>query len=198
MTIRKGEPWGHPSVIDDSTMLVDSDAALARHPGQVVSLTAGHLHDVLGNPEPKAQGDACLVLPIDGLECEILHGGTAFRTVAVADVVVGTWWGQGSFRVITNGGLLRGRNVAPRAHPNDGKWDAMTVDPAMSLRDRVAARRRSRTGTHVPHPHIRVEGFSEMVVRREGRQTLVIDGVRIASWDTAVLRVQPDMFTVAV
>ncbi|MGB1824394.1 MAG: hypothetical protein ACPHO9_07420, partial [Ilumatobacteraceae bacterium] len=44
--------------------------------------------------------------------------------------------------------------AAPRAHPGDGLLDVVEVSDAMPLRQRWMALRRSRTGTHLPHPHI--------------------------------------------
>ena len=45
-------------------------------------------------------------------------------------------------------------NVAPRAHPNDGKLDVISVGRGMTFRQRLQARTRLELGTHVPHPAI--------------------------------------------
>ena len=48
----------------------------------------------------------------------------------------------------------RAHDVAPRAHPNDGRFDVVEVSAAMPARARLQAWRRLATGTHVPHPDI--------------------------------------------
>jgi hypothetical protein len=58
--------------------------------------------------------------------------------------------------ILSNSGLLRSRDVLPRAHPNDGFVDVLEVDPKISIRQRAIAWRRSATGSHLPHPSFRV------------------------------------------
>lgn len=58
--------------------------------------------------------------------------------------------------ILSNSGILRGRDVLPRAHPNDGFVDVLEVDPKITVIQRATAWRRSATGSHLPHPSIRV------------------------------------------
>ena len=58
--------------------------------------------------------------------------------------------------ILSNSGILHGRDVLPRAHPNDGFVDVLEVDPKITVRQRATAWRRSATGSHLPHPSIRV------------------------------------------
>jgi diacylglycerol kinase family enzyme len=45
-------------------------------------------------------------------------------------------------------------DVSPRGHPADGRVEVIAVDDGLGLRARLQARRRLRTGTHLPHPAI--------------------------------------------
>ena len=72
----------------------------------------------------------------------------------------------------------RGRwDVAPRAHPNDGRVDVVEVAAAMGLRARWQARRRLPTGTHVPHPAIRTGRATERAWHFDRPLGLWVDSV---------------------
>lgn len=63
--------------------------------------------------------------------------------------------------IISNSGILRGRDVLPRAHPNDGYVDVLEIDKAITVRQRLSAWRRATTGSHLPHPQIRASRSTE-------------------------------------
>lgn len=63
--------------------------------------------------------------------------------------------------IISNSGIVRGRDVLPRAHPNDGFVDVLEIDEAITTRQRLFAWRRSRTGSHLPHPQLRASRSPE-------------------------------------
>ena len=78
--------------------------------------------------------------------------------------------------ILSNSGILRGRDVLPRAHPNDGFVDVLEVDPKITVRQRATAWRRSATGSHLPHPSIRVSRSIDF--QWSGRPSYMIaDGV---------------------
>lgn len=66
-----------------------------------------------------------------------------------------------SHLIISNSGIVRGRDVLPRAHPNDGYVDVLKIDEAMTTRQRLSAWRRAQTGSHLPHPQIRASRSTE-------------------------------------
>ena len=88
-------------------------------------------------------------LPIDVARVEL--DGVPHRFVA--HLVGHRGWLRGPVLVVANAQYVGPWNVAPRAHPGDGLLDALLIED-MSVRDRLAARRRVRTGSHVPHPAI--------------------------------------------
>ena len=63
--------------------------------------------------------------------------------------------------IISNSGIVRGRDVLPRAHPNDGYVDVLEVDEAITTRQRLSAWRRATTGSHLPHPQLRASRSTE-------------------------------------
>ncbi|MDE0268992.1 MAG: hypothetical protein OXI96_08160 [Acidimicrobiaceae bacterium] len=60
------------------------------------------------------------------------------------------WWGR--VLTISNASFMGEWNIAPRAHPGDGRLHVL--DTQCSIAVRWVARRRLRFGTHVPHPDI--------------------------------------------
>jgi diacylglycerol kinase family enzyme len=89
-------------------------------------------------------------------------------------------------------------DVAPRSHPNDGRLDVYDVSPSMPLRDRVAARRRLASGTHVPHPAIDVQRVAAVQVEFDRPTPVWLDGVRVGEGRRLSIRVEPDALTCAV
>ena len=63
--------------------------------------------------------------------------------------------------ILSNSGIVRGRDVLPRAHPNDGYVDVLNIDEAITTRQRLFAWRRAQTGSHLPHPQLRASRSTE-------------------------------------
>ncbi len=63
--------------------------------------------------------------------------------------------------IISNSGIVRGRDVLPRAHPNDGYVDVLEIDESITTRQRLSAWRRAKTGSHLPHPQLRASRSTE-------------------------------------
>ena len=89
-------------------------------------------------------------------------------------------------------------NVAPRAHPNDGKFDVIEVDREMTVRERIQARGRLAQGTHLPHPRIATRTGIEANWHFERPQQLWIDGVRSGSVLDLSVEIEPDRFAIHV
>ena len=204
MTIRKGEPWGRPGVVPPDVVRADTDSAVASLHGRQVQVNGGNLWRCLGRPGPKAVGERCTVLPVDAIRCVVSRPGDGSSVdeetvvTAVAEVVVGSWFAPGGLTVVTNAGVQGELNITPRAHPNDGEFDILRVERSTSPRQRIVARRRARTGTHVPHPTISVHRSTLVEIPRAGRQRLVIDGVPFGHWTSVRLEIMPDHVDVLV
>lgn len=189
MTIRRGEPWGEPMAAPLTAPVAHDDAAAA----QVISaaLSAGDgLPEVViaggdlartmgGGTEDRVQPGATLVrAPVDLIRVTTPDGRSGF---ALAHVVVRTgrsaasWW-RGGVVLAMNAQYLGPYDVAPRSHPNDGRIDVVRVEASMRVRQRLSARRRAITGSHLPHPGLRVEAVHSVDVSLGGDMHVWLDG----------------------
>lgn len=195
MTIRKGEPWGEPVERPADLRVLGSDAevaaAVSADPTASIGLSGGDLHRSVGSPPARTTMQR---LPIDALA--VSADGEEF--LAVAHVVVRRGWWRGPIVVAMNVDHLGDWNVAPRAHPNDGRVDLVEVEPSMTLRERWQARGRLAAGTHVPHPKISVRTGVEATWKFSEPQGVWVDGVRAIEARAVSIAVRPDAFTVVV
>jgi diacylglycerol kinase family enzyme len=115
----------------------------------------------------------------------------------VAHLVVrgATWW-RGRVLAVMNAQWYGRWDVAPKSHPNDGLLD--TFDSDLRFDDRLKARRRLPTGTHVPHPGIAQQRVrtATFELARPGRVEL--DGVDVGRVRTLEVSVEPDALTCVV
>lgn len=191
MTVARGAPWGEPVVAPTDLAVVSSDGearALVigqRERGETprpIGLDGGDLATTMGGGRGRFPG-VVTKAPVDLLRVEA--GGRV--TWAVAHVVARRNWWRGEVLFAMNAQFFGRYDVAPRSHPNDGKADILHVAERMSWRARMAAARRARTGTHLPHPLLSSRQVSEYSTRFERPLVLWVDGQR---WErTSDLRV---------
>lgn len=198
MTIRKGEEWGTRIEVPARYTVAEDDADLALcAPGEAVATLRGDLHRALGQPGLPVPGGECTLVTIDALRCTVtMRNGVVEERMASSHVAFGSWW-SGRHVVVSNSGFLDGLNIAPRSHPNDGEADVLVLEAEMSLRQRLIARRRARTGTHTPHPHVTIRrstGFGHTKSHR--RERLSLDGRAVPEWEHIEITVVPDYWSV--
>lgn len=199
MTIRPGEEWGRPA---DGHITVTATATDAELAGLVAAgntgpfeLAAGDLHRAVGSPPA---GSRHQVVPVDALVVRLDDGP---EQVAVAHVVarrpgpLGAW--RGPLLAVCNGDHVGRWNVAPRAHPNDGRADVVEV-ASMSLRTRWQAWRRLPHGTHVPHPSIATRSVRAARFEFTQPRRVWIDGISAGECRSLDLAVRPDAFELVV
>ena len=195
MTIRKGEQWGSSVPRPEQLTLAASDQALAEMIATgvevPVGVSGGDLFRTVGAPGPR---DSVVRLPIDVLR--VVADGTTH--VAVAHVVARRSWWRGGIVAIMNVDHLGEWNLAPRAHPNDGRFDVVEVEREMTVRERLQARRRLGQGTHVPHPRIATRTSTEETWHFEHPQQLWIDGVRAGSVHDLAVEIEADRLAIHV
>lgn len=194
--IKKGEAWGRPGELPHDAPVLDDDRALAAAVERgvpIVAVTSGDIARTLGVRQPFERVGPKQLLPIDALRL-VLDDQRELTAVA---------WAQfGDFRrqrhavAIMNAAFIDVRNIAPRAHPGDGKADVVRF--AMAPTDRFKALRRMRTGTHVPHPDISVRQRAHDEIAMERPTTLWIDGSRVGRATTLRFEIIPAAITVAV
>ncbi len=201
MTIRRGVPWGEAAQSPDQLRIVPTDRdarewVLAHRdddrPMKAVGLAGGDLARTLGGGTPGRFPGTVMTAPIDLLRVEA-DGRT---TWAVAHVVARRSWWSGHVWLAMNAQFLGPYDVAPRSHPNDGKVDVLHVLPGLSIRARLQARERARTGTHLPHPQLLATQGASCSATFERPLVLWVDGVRWGSATTITVTAEPDALTV--
>lgn len=203
MTIRPGEAWerpierthGLPEVRTDRD-LVAAATRLGEGPAGPVMLLGGDVHRTLGSPAPRPDPVAA---DVDLLEVVDLDRGVVLGHAA-AHVLV-TPAGRrsilfGEVIAACNSGHLGRFELAPRAHPGDGLVDVVTVSGDMSLRQRVSAMARARSGSHLPHPDISVSRVTSFEMGFDRPAVVRLDGERVGRVQALAIRVLPDAVTI--
>lgn len=198
--IRRGEQWGVPTTCTSNDVLVIGDRELAMSSTENrLIVNGGDIAHSLGDPQAPDVGDQCTEVAIDALRISItFRNGSTHTMIGSSHLMIGNWL-RGRFICISNGGFIGSWNVSPRAHPNDGLFDVMSLDSAMRLRQRFRARQRSVLGTHTPHPLVE-SGRNKKIEfsSRSRRESLCVDGRQIQSWSDVSIEIVPDYWRVLV
>lgn len=203
MTIRRGEPWGTAAPLPAGAPIVSSNSELRRavtaqqgsgRPPQPIGVTGGDVWRVVGAPSGGAQrlrSDQAHTAPIDLIR---VHADGECLWACAGLVARNSWW-HGPVVAVMNVDLAGVWRVAPAAHPNDGRLHVLETgldDPGLRLRERIAARRRLRTGTHVPHPAISVRRVAHAEFQFERPMALRLDGERVGKCRELSVTAVPD------
>ena len=198
MTIRRGEAWGAPGELPAHGVVCDDDgdaqrvvtaARRAQEPVPPLGLTGGDLCRTLGGV-----GKGTTTVTCD-LGVALLDG-RLFWFVSSLVARPGSWW-RGRAWLAMNSAHLGEWNIAPRAHPGDGLLDVLDVRVGPTVWPQ--ARRRMRTGAHVPHPAIAEKRVAAAQVELERPMFVWLDGVRSESKVRNIsVRLEPDALTVVV
>jgi hypothetical protein len=198
--IVRGQPWGSPTFRTEQDLVVSNDIAIARtSPQDRMIVISGDLTHSLGDPPVPLVGAACTEVMIDSMNITLfIDDKTQVQMRAASYVQVGNWL-KGDLVLVTNAGFVKGRDIAPRSHPNDGFLDVMKLHATMSSQQRLLALRKSRTGTHIPHPLISTSRVTSLeCVRSSSSTSLIVDRVKIQLWNRIVIEIQPDYWRLLV
>ena len=198
--ITRGEQWGVPSTRVQGDLVVNGDRELARSPTNCrLIVIGGDIAHSLGDPPPPAIGDSGTEVPIDALRVSItFENGSTDTQIAASHVTIGHWL-RGRLVCVSNAGFIGPRNVSPRAHPNDGFLDLMSLDSSMGLQQRLLARKRSVLGTHTPHPLVETSRTRSIEFSSLSRsESLYVDGQKIRSWAFVQVEIVPDYWRLLV
>jgi YegS C-terminal NAD kinase beta sandwich-like domain len=199
MTIRKGESWGEPAVRPSDLRVVPTDRDLRdwviwhRTRGQPihdVAVVGGDLARTCGGGTGEKPTSTRLTL--DAMRVTI---DDAEPTWGVAHVVARRRWMHDDIVMVMNAQFYGPYDVAPRSHPNDGKLDVVRVDRAMGWRERLQARQRARTGTHLPHRYITSKSAGDVDLDFDTTMVVWIDGVRCGAARRLRVSIEPDAYT---
>jgi hypothetical protein len=203
MAIRKGEAWGEPGALPRHGVIVatDEEAAdivtAARRAGEPVpplGLVGGDLCRTLGGRGDRARlrSDDATTFAVD--LGEVLLDGTLHLFVAHLVARPPLWLGRSV--VAMNAAWLGNLNLGPKAHPGDGLLDV--TDGQVPIGQLLAARKRARLGTHVPHPGLKVQRVAAVQCSFAKPTVVRLDGRRIGAFRDLSIRVEPDALTVVV
>ena len=191
MVIRRGEDWGRVAIAPSDLVCASSDAELAAHVGEGqknVVVTGGDMWRTIGaDSRVVVSGESATCLPIDVMKVEYQREDQSIVSkIAVSNIVVrptsvSGGWLRGSLTVVANAQFLGRWDVAPRGHPNDGRAEVTQVDQGMGVRQRLTARSRLRTGSHLPHPSIQTSSVKNFTWDGDDltRQVLWLDRQRM-------------------
>ena len=195
MSIERGRDWGERAPVPHDAVLASTDREAS------LAVTAARRRDEPPPPLVLAGGDLARTLgggtSTPDLGAEATHVRLDLGAVLVdgklhwflAHLVARHSWWRGRVLVAANAAFLGSWNVAPKAHPGDGRIDLLDGDP--SLRTRLQARRRLATGTHVPHPDISMTRREAVQVDFDRPTPIRLDGERIGTARALSIRLEP-------
>ena len=163
----------------------------------VGGVAGGPARNVADGPASSEASGQVLALPIDLIDLRLdgrPAGSAAAHVLLRSDRRRGGLL-RGPVVMVMNAEFMGSWDVAPRGHPNDGKVEVVSCGPELSVRQRLAARRRLANGTHLPHPDITSRSLATASFRF-GRPIIVVaDGQRLGSARTVEFDVRPDAAT---
>ena len=214
MSIAKGRDWGEVGPIPGDAVFAATDCeaaavvAAARRDGQPappVVLTGGDLARTLGAAGGRRPADgpsettggrikasSGRARPTTGARVwadmgAALVDGRLFWFAAHL-VARRSWW-RGRVLVVANAAFMGKGNVAPRAHPGDGRLDV--IDARLRLGDRIKARSRLGAGAHVPHPDIEQRRVTAAQFDLDPALNVYADGRPLGRAAAISVRVEP-------
>jgi diacylglycerol kinase family enzyme len=133
-----------------------------------------------------------MVFPID--LCRLTAPGV--DELFVAHCVARNGWLRGPITAVMNAQFIGSWDVAPRSHPNDGVVDVLVI--SMALGDRLKARKRLASGTHVPHPLIAQRRMSTGEFHFGRPTKILLDGEHVTTPTDFTITVEPDALTIVI
>jgi hypothetical protein len=203
VTVRRGEAWGVSGTLPPDGVVVHSDAEArriverCRRAKQAVpplGLLGGDLCRTLGGrgDEGRLRSADAMQVPVD-LGAVLIDGRLHWF---VAHLLARRSWWRGPIVAVMNAEFRGDWDVAPRSHPNDGRLDVLHVLAGdLPLGDRLRARRRLRTGSHVPHPAIVERRMDAAQFEFDIPLPVWLDGERVSAARRLSVRVEPDALT---
>ena len=188
MVVRRGHNWGSVGSPDPSLPVACDDT----HASQLIErgckefiLASGDMARTVG-ASPPSPSSSYRRLPIDLVTIGMIDSrGHTSTLLSMSHCLIRQPCAsggilRGSITVICNAQFLRGRDIAPRGHPNDAKIEVVEFSHDLSLRQRLLVLQKMRTGDHLPHPAIHVRQISGQT-KIGVKGTVVIDGRRLGT-----------------
>ena len=205
MTIRKNEDWGVTVTRPENLVICETDAAasqlatnyfLQQKPIPAIAITRSNLSRALGTTGADIDSQNMQATPFDLIEITFAdESKTGQRVLALGYGVLRKSWWSGEIVAAMNTSFIGDWDCAPRSHPNDGKFDLLTVKSQMKPTQRLIASRRLRLGTHLPHPQISVKQLTSFEADCSAEPNLYVDNRKFVCVNQCKFRLLPDALT---
>ena len=205
MTIRKNEDWGVTVTRPENLVICETDAAasqlatnyfLQQKPIPAIAITRSNLSRALGTTGADIDSQNMQATPFDLIEITFADDSkTGQRVLALGYGVLRKCWWSGEIVAAMNTSFIGDWDCAPRSHPNDGKFDLLTVKSEMKPTQRLIASRRLRLGTHLPHPQISVKQLTSFEADCSAEPNLYVDNRKFVCVNQCKFRLLPDALT---
>lgn len=217
MTIEKGQEWATRAELGSEAPVVSGDATLAglftvRKSGKRLAIDGPKQVGLLGaGPSADATESHDLAKTVSaGASAEEIRSGLrtnvsidlgivtldGWHVVMAASLVIRRPFWAGTVEGAMNASFLGSWNVAPSGHPNDGRFDVIRAE--LSLGDRLKARSRLPSGSHVPHPGIAIRRLKQHTFEPTPRAIIRIDGLDVGNAEKVDVVVVPDATTIVI
>jgi diacylglycerol kinase family enzyme len=207
--IRKGDPWGERTDAQPDVTVEGDDRALASTvadaPGALVRFVPSQSSDIARVLGLHASPSTEIAVGLDALRVDDARDAVNAVVLGTRPDRVRAWTrtahvrvevdgrerfaGRATTVVVANGQFVAGRDVVPRGHPGDGRFEVQVY--ALRRGERAGMRRRLPTGTHVPHPRITQVTGRQVVVTAARPLPVEVDGHREARTTALAVRLTP-------
>ena len=205
MTIRKNETWGVTVARPENLVICETDAAasqlatdyyLQQKSIPAIAITRSNLSRALGTNGADTNSQNMQATPFDLIEVTFVNASKIEQIfLAMGYGLLRKSWWRGEIVAAMNTSFIGDWDCAPRSHPNDGKFDLLTVNSEMKQTQRLIASRRLRLGTHLPHPQISVKQLTSFEADCSAKPNLYVDNRRFMSVNQCKFRLLPDALT---
>ncbi|MCX6532199.1 MAG: hypothetical protein NTY54_07745, partial [Actinobacteria bacterium] len=162
MTISKHLEWGRDILKPVDLVICQDDAAASRlltglisesKQLPVIAIKSSKLARALGTNGAQLESKSMRALPFDLIKINFTNSSNEkVMVIAIGYALLRNSWWRGEITEVLNTSFIGEWDCAPRSHPNDGKFDVVSVGSQMRPMQRLIASRRLRLGTHLPHP----------------------------------------------
>ncbi len=205
MTIRKNANWGSTVARPENLVICESDAAASQlvteHYVQkqifpAIAIAKSNLARALGSNGADINAQIMQATPFDLIEIAFTDDSNRQQKVLALGygLLRKSWW-RSEIVAAMNTSFIGDWDCAPRSHPNDGKFDLVTVRTEMNPTQRLIALRRLRLATHLPHPQISVKQLTSFDADCSAKPNLYFDDRRFSCVNRCKFTLIPDALT---
>ena len=205
MTISKHLEWGRDILKPEDLVICQDDAAASRlltglisesKHLPIIAIKGSKLARALGTNGAQLESKSMRALPFDLIKINFTNSSNEkVMVIAIGYALLRNSWWRGEITAVLNTSFIGDWDCAPRSHPNDGKFDVVSVGSQMRPMQRLIASRRLRLGTHLPHPQISTHQATNLELSSSALPNLFVDGQRFAKVSQISFTLLPDAVT---